>query len=62
MVLCIAVTAGFRNKSQIGNAYGEFARVMQSFIFLISFPAPSIDLLRRCLFQETRYFYYPTHS
>ncbi|KAF8412682.1 hypothetical protein HHK36_000650 [Tetracentron sinense] len=24
MILCIAVTAGFRNQSQIGNAYGEF--------------------------------------
>ncbi|KAL3523066.1 hypothetical protein ACH5RR_015900 [Cinchona calisaya] len=24
MVLCIAVTAGFQNQSQIGNAYGEF--------------------------------------
>lgn len=23
MLLCIAVTAGFRNQSQIGNAYGE---------------------------------------
>jgi len=25
LVLCIAVTAGFRNQSQIGNAYGEFS-------------------------------------
>lgn len=24
MILCIAVTAGFKNQSQIGNAYGEF--------------------------------------
>lgn len=24
MVLCIAVTAGFEEQSQIGNAYGEF--------------------------------------
>lgn len=24
MILCIAVTAGFRNQSQIGNAYGEY--------------------------------------
>lgn len=24
MVLCIAVTAGFKNQSQIGNAYGKF--------------------------------------
>lgn len=24
MILCIAVTAGFKNKSQIGNAYGKF--------------------------------------
>lgn len=23
MILCIAVTAGFKNQSQIGNAYGE---------------------------------------
>lgn len=25
MVLCIAVTAGFENQSQIGNAYGKFS-------------------------------------
>ena len=25
LVLCIAVTAGFRNQNQIGNAYGEFS-------------------------------------
>lgn len=25
MVLCIGVTAGFRNQSQIGNAYGKFS-------------------------------------
>lgn len=24
MILCIAVTAGFKNQSQIGNAYGKF--------------------------------------
>jgi KUP system potassium uptake protein len=24
MVLCIAVTAGFKNQSQIGNAYGKY--------------------------------------
>ena len=24
MLLCIAVTAGFKNQSQIGNAYGKF--------------------------------------
>lgn len=24
MVLCIIVTAGFKNQSQIGNAYGEY--------------------------------------
>lgn len=27
MILCIAVTAGFKNKSQIGNAYGNFTRI-----------------------------------
>lgn len=25
MVLCIVVTVGFKNQSQIGNAYGEYA-------------------------------------
>ena len=25
LVLCIAVTAGFKNQSQIGNAYGKFS-------------------------------------
>lgn len=25
MIACIAVTAGFKNQSQIGNAYGKFA-------------------------------------
>jgi KUP system potassium uptake protein len=24
MILCICVTAGFKNQSQIGNAYGKF--------------------------------------
>lgn len=28
MLLCIAVTAGFRNQSQIGNAYGEFSKTL----------------------------------
>lgn len=27
LILCIAVTAGFGNKSQIGNAYGEFTLI-----------------------------------
>lgn len=25
MILCIAVTAGFKNQNQIGNAYGKFS-------------------------------------
>lgn len=37
MVLCIAATAGFRNKSQIGNAYGEFACVMLNKVLFSSF-------------------------
>lgn len=32
MVLCIAVTAGFKNQSQIGNAYGEFMMHLVEFI------------------------------
>lgn len=31
MVLCIAVTAGFRNQSQIGNAYGMFFILLSLF-------------------------------
>jgi hypothetical protein len=34
MVLCIAVTVGFRNESQIGNAYGNsFPRNVVSIFF-----------------------------
>lgn len=56
MVLCSAVTAGFRNKSQIGNAYGEFSRVMHNRAL---FFAPI--LICRGSFQETSYFYYLIH-
>lgn len=37
LILCIAVTAGFRNQSQIGNAYGKFCYWFFScnFIYLI---------------------------
>lgn len=38
MILCIAVTAGFKNQNQIGNAYGKFIRAYfyQSFLMLFS--------------------------
>lgn len=36
MLLCIAVTAGFRNQSQIGNAYGEFCRMLISDTYLLN--------------------------
>ncbi|RVX02568.1 putative potassium transporter 12 [Vitis vinifera] len=36
MVLCIAVTAGFKNQSQIGNAYGEFMmHLVEKSVFII---------------------------
>ncbi|KMT08253.1 hypothetical protein BVRB_6g141810 [Beta vulgaris subsp. vulgaris] len=28
MILCIVVTAGFRNQNQIGNAYGSYCKVI----------------------------------
>lgn len=42
MVLCIAVTAGFRKQSQIGNAYGKYVNInvvkfMKSVFFLSEF-------------------------
>lgn len=33
MVLCIAVTAGFKNQSQIGNAYGKWFSVVIGSVF-----------------------------
>ena len=35
MVLCIAVTAGFKNQSQIGNAYGESNNLLHHLVELI---------------------------
>lgn len=35
MVLCIAVTAGFQNQTQIGNAYGEFLQNDDSFNYTL---------------------------
>lgn len=37
MLLCIAVTAGFRNQSQIGNAYGEHLPLVT--LLILSNPA-----------------------
>lgn len=34
MVLCIAVTAGFKNQSQIGNAYGKLVVISQSIHYI----------------------------
>ena len=37
MLLCIAVTAGFRNQSQIGNAYGQCIYSLSSLMLIICF-------------------------
>ena len=41
MVLCIAVTAGFKNQSQIGNAYGKWFSVVCSYPQFCMFPRKS---------------------
>lgn len=38
MILCIAVTAGFKNQNQIGNAYGKFSFVECCEAYLSCFP------------------------
>lgn len=46
MIACIAVTVGFKNQSQIGNAYGKFAQTL--FNFKDSFLLNSISKVIIC--------------
>jgi KUP system potassium uptake protein len=43
MILCIAVTAGFENQNQIGNAYGKF------FSFVVNVPMNIFSQLNICM-------------
>jgi len=53
MVLCIAVTAGFENQNQIGNAYGKFPLLNVKMNMLLLFSMHMIKIFNFRLDKKT---------
>lgn len=51
MLLCIAVTAGFQNQSQIGNAYGEHLPLVTLLVVYTLIELSTHISLRHCIFS-----------